>query len=237
MAVVQYTAVVNQVRGKLNGSVFNKARTVNTLQRKQQQPVGARGFQSEIRNIFSSAQRRWKSLGISVQEQWQLTASSNPARDRFGNQVVLSGYNQFIKASVLAEYANAPQLTVPYTSPAPDNGFVIADFAAFSFSVASNGSTQIDINADAILDSYSSAWGVILDVSMPISRGVTEYHGRWVNISGSVMTAQWSPIETVVLGVKYPLPQVGQRVRFRWRLVHIPSGAVVSELVESANIV
>lgn len=54
MAIIQYTAVVNQIRGKLNGSVFNKTKTGYTLQRKQQQSKGDRGFQSEIRGVISN---------------------------------------------------------------------------------------------------------------------------------------------------------------------------------------
>lgn len=227
MAVIQYTGLVNQIRGKVNGSVLNKSRTVNTVQKKQQPPKGGRGFQSEIRQDFSYAQRIWKDLTPSQQTSWQTAASFNPSRDRFGNQVVLSGYNQFIKARVFASYSFSLFSFDAYPAAAPTKIFDIVSISTPSFYNSGSGGTAFS----AYIDDYSigdvSGYGFIFDISLPVSSGVTSYHGRWVNVAGSDATN--SIVTNIVqdLGVYYPMPVQGQRVLWRARLVHIQTGAVV----------
>lgn len=228
MAIVQYTAIVNQIRGKLNGTVFNKARTVNTMQRKQQQPQGSRGYQSEIRNIFSTVQRRWKSLSALVQTNWGVAAQNNPARDRFGNQVVLSGYNQFIKAGILRDYADRPNYSVLDINPAPVNTITAFSVSALSFSKNPDGSLQVQSTISVSQSTYGNAWGIIIDVSLPMSGGQTSYHGRYNQLYGTVLTLSAVFVANVDWGTKYPMPQAGQSLLFRARLVYLSNGAIVA---------
>lgn len=231
MAVVQYSAVVTQLRGKLGGSVFNKSRNAYTLQNKQKQPKGSRGFQSEVRNFFSKYQRTWKSLTPSVRLNWGVAATNNPTRDRFGNPTILSGYNQYIKASMLAEYANAPALSEPYTGAAPANAFIDVYDADSRYTQAVDGNTIIDADYIITTSSASSSWYVILDISEPISEGVTAYHGRWVNVYGGLAKTTGQVAFTTNLGSSFPFPDVYKVRFFRCRLVHIPSGTVVQEVI------
>lgn len=231
MAIIQYTGIVNQIRGKLNGSVFNKARTVSTMQRKQQQAKGARGFQGEVRNFFSRYQRTWRTIGSGNQTSWQLTATNNPARDRFGDLVVLSGYNQFIKASMLAEYAGQTAPTTPYTSPAPpvDASNIFATSVVFSRS--GTGATLFSGTINLDISGSDSDYGVIFDISIPVSTGVTTYHGRYTVVYGGNYSPTSVVLSGVNLGLSFPLPQTGQRMYSRARVVHTGSGAIVFEQI------
>lgn len=227
MAIVQYSAIVTQLRGKLGGSVFNKSKNAFTLQKKQQQPKGARGFQSEVRNFFSRFQRTWKTITPSQRTQWGVAASNNPSRDRFGNQTVLSGYNQYVKANMLAEYAGVTAPATPYTSPAPP--FDVSGIALNqnSFSLNSLGEPQIQSSYNVDWDTNSADYAFIIDISIPVSAGVTAYHGRYTHVVGRACATLPSGIITVGLGTRYPLPQVGQIIYQRGRVIHVASGAVV----------
>lgn len=229
MAVIQYTALVNQVRGKLNGSVMNKSRTINTVQKKQQQPKGQRGFQPEIRQSFSYYQRVWKELTPVQQTSWQTAASFNPARDRFGNQVILSGYNQFIKAGVLSFYASTPFSFNAYPAAAPTKAFEISDLLTPAFFYSESGGVGFSVYVNDYSIDSGAGYGFIFDISLPISGGVTSYHGRWVNVAGSVANDDIITNISQDLGTYYPMPAEGQRVLWRARLVHIQSGATVVE--------
>ena len=234
MAVVQYSAIVNQMRGKLGGSVFNKSKNANTVQRKQQQPIGARGFQSEVRNFFSKFQRTWKELTTVQRTNWQVTANNNPTRDRFGNLTTLSGYNQFVKASMLAEYANAALPTTPYTGAAPANllsSFFIDDLA---FTQLPSGSVRATGTINFSTSVTGVPWYIIVDLSVPVSAGVMTYHGRWSNALGFVTSGSGTISLTVDLGTKYPMPVGSEKVYSRARLLHATSGTVVQEVVELA---
>ena len=231
MAVVQYSAIVAQMRGKVGGSVFNKSKNAFTLQKKQQQPKGSRGFQSEVRNFFSRFQRSWKSLTNTQRVNWQTCANNNPARDRFGNLTTLSGYNQFVKASMLAEYAGAALPTSPFTGAAPANSMDDFNDSDLAFSQNALGQVILTIGLEITNSSFGVPWYVIFDVGLPVSAGVMTYHGRWSHVGGEVLTEDVTNFfGNINLGTSYPLPVVGQKLRFRARLLHATSGTVVQEL-------
>lgn len=229
MAIVQYTGLVNQIRGKLNGSVFNKARNVNTLQRKQQAPRRGVGFQSEPRNIFSSAQRSWRGLTGTQRTQWALAAVNNPSRDRFGNLVALSGYNQYIKAFMFASYAGTTPPETPDTNPAPYPDVTLFDTTELSFSLSPQGSV-VYTNAGLMeRGNADSGFFLLGDVGLPSSAGVTVYYGRFSFFLGTPVDddTEWDVSQN--LGPRFPLPAEGQPYWYRFRLVYVPNGSVVWE--------
>ena len=227
MAVVQYTGIVNQLRGKLNGSVFNKARNVNTLQRKQQAPRRNVGFQSEPRAAFSNAQRSWKALTPTQRTQWATAAANNPSRDRFGDLVPLSGYNQYIKAYVFATYVGEAPPETPDTNPAPDSTIIVSDLNDLVFSTTPSGGTQAEFQSNYESAAPPPGFFYMLDIGLPVSTGVTVYYGRYSFAGAEELEAIGSLTGTVDLGTRFPLPQVGQVVRVRIRIVYVPNGSVV----------
>lgn len=229
MAVVQYTGIVNQIRGKVNGSVFNKSRNAFTLQRKQQQTKGSKGSQSEIRNVFSDVQRRWKLATDNERADWQLAAENNPTRDRFGNQTILSGYNQYIKANITRWYAVdafGPDVE-PSTAPAVAVSSLI--LSGLSFTRNTDGTVTCDYEFSWNSDNNTNLFLYIADVSLPVGRGVTTYYGRYVFINGGFNTATNTISGSVVLSSKYPVPVSQQKVILRLRLFYFGNGAQVFE--------
>lgn len=97
MAVVQYSALLTQLRGKLGGSQFNKSHAGYSLQRKATQPRRDSRAQSLQRQLMQLVQRTWKEESTVRQAQAAQAAISNPVSDRFGQQVVLSGYQHYVK--------------------------------------------------------------------------------------------------------------------------------------------
>lgn len=229
MAVIQYTGIVNQVRGKLNGSVFSKSRNANTLQRKQMPPKGSRGFQSEIRNVFSNVQRQWKNVLPAGQVNWGIAAENNPSRDRFGNQTILSGYNQYIKANIFRWYALGFISDVVAITPAP--AITITDFTivTLDFTTLLTGEVSVDYEFSFSASGSLSAFGYIVDISLPVSRGVTQYYKRYSFVVGGELTGDILVSGTVSIGNRYPSPVATQRVIARVRGIFMSNGAVVQE--------
>lgn len=227
MAIVQYTGIVNQVRGKLNGSVFNRARNANTLQRKQQAPRRNVGNSSRTRNGFGEIQRSWSQLSTVQRAQWATAAVNNPSRDRFGNLVALAGYNQYIKAGLFARVAGVAPIATPNSSPAPDPEVIGSDFVQTDFSVGLNG--RVLLGYTAYIDSTFTAGTlyVIVEVGLPVSQGVTTYYGRWVTVAAQQLDGFTEVSGDLYLSSRYPMPQLNQRVWNRIKIVDIANGAVV----------
>lgn len=229
MAVIQYTGLVNQIRGKLNGSVFNKARNVNTLQRKQQAPRRDVGRSFVPRNIFSAAQRSWKTLSTVNKEAWATTAVNNPSRDRFGDLVALSGYNQYIKAYIFATSAGMTPPVAPETSPAPSPDVQGTAFQNYGFNQNFDGSVSVFYDEGIDLGNTAPGFALLFDVGLTVSRGVTAYYGRFISIAGGTDSGHITLTGIKNIGTRYTIPTGGQKTWARYRVVYIPSGAVVFE--------
>lgn len=227
MAVIQYTGIVNQIRGKLNGSVFNKSRSANTLQRKQQQSKGVRGNQSIVRGRFNDVQRAWKNLSPLAQQAWQLVAQNNPDRDRFGELVVLSGYNKYIQCRMNTLYNGSSISTPPPTAPADPLDVIASNINSLSFNPQSDGTVTAVANVTLTLTAPRN-YGLGVAVSTPISSGVTAYHGRFVSVGARMVSGSLSGATfTGNIGGYYPEPQVGQKVIVRLQGVNPGNGVVV----------
>lgn len=107
--------------GSLNGSSVRRSRYGLVLQQK------ASGLQSNTnalgvrRNIFASIAYSWNTLDPTDKEQWQLYSNDNPQTDRFGNPIILSGYNYFIKIQNFLHTANYDFVDTPAYSNRVDS--------------------------------------------------------------------------------------------------------------------
>ena len=236
MAVVQYTAAVNQIRGKLNGSVFNKSRTIQTLQRKQQAPKGARGHQDLFRNIFSTVQRQWKDCTLQQKTDWQLCATNNPAFDRFGQQVTLSGYNQFIKCNVWRLTAAGTVLFSPLTDTAPAVAMTGITWGNIAYGTTPEGQTTLGTLTMASLAGGLTGIAVFVDVSLPVSPGVTAYHGTWHTIGTTDAADPFVVYNVHIMSSRFPVATQGQIMFKRLRVIDLRRGAILQEAIEQVPI-
>jgi len=180
MAIVQYTAIVNQLRGKLNGSVFNKARTAYTLQGKQTPNKATTVSQNQNRNLFGQIQRTWKSLTNAQRSNAALIAANHPVRDRLGNLVHISGYNWFIKANmfrVSTGYPIANNLNPAVISTYTFSSAFVQDLSVTGLPGSESMSYDFRFNV-----ATGSAIGLQFSVyiSEPVSPGITSFYGNYL---------------------------------------------------------
>lgn len=193
MAIVQYTAIVNQLRGKLNGSVFNKSKNAFTLGSKQQPRKGATISQNRIRNSFGQIQRTWRTLTPSQQQSWSAVASSHPVRDRFGELVFISGYNWFIRANMFRLQSLDTILLTPNESAV--STYVFQDYLISSLTIGGAPSSQNLLLISSAIVQVSSSVPVyhMTYISKPQSGGVTIFYGNWRFMSRGVVQPDITP--------------------------------------------
>lgn len=194
MAIVQYTAIVNQLRGKLNGSVFNKSRNAYTLQSKQMPSRAQTVTQNRQRNIFGEVQRTWKTLTIPQKNDISVLASQHAVRDRFGELVYLSGYNWFIRWNLLRASVG---LGISRDIDEENiSGFNFSGMILNSLKLSGSGAAQqLQFLATALVTEGSSEF---VDYSVFVSRstslGVTAFHGNYFFLgSGQLLASTPAP--------------------------------------------
>lgn len=97
MAKILTTAIVADIRNKLNGSVFSKNR-YGSYVRTKVTPVNPQTVdQQNARNVLSSLSQAWRGLTQPERDSWISAAPSFPFTDIFGNSKILSGNALFVK--------------------------------------------------------------------------------------------------------------------------------------------
>lgn len=124
MAKVLFTAVVADMRNKLNGTVFSKNR-YGAYTRTKVTPVNPQSTAQQFqRNILSTNSQAWRGLTEAQRQSWIDAAPSFPVTDIFGNSKILSGSALYVKLNNnlatlgVAAIATAP---APVAIPAIDS--------------------------------------------------------------------------------------------------------------------
>jgi len=106
MARVQFSAIVNSVRGKVGGSVFQRNRSGFSFKNS----ASGVNRQSE-KQIFSRSnvvkvQTAWRQMSSTERNAWQLFANFNPVYNRNNKNVFLNGYQLFMKYNLIRLHCN-----------------------------------------------------------------------------------------------------------------------------------
>lgn len=97
MAKILTTAIVADIRNKLNGSVFSKNRYGGYVRTKVT-PVNPQTiFQQLSRSLLSTNSQAWRGLTESQREAWIAAAANFPFTDIYGNTKILSGSALYVK--------------------------------------------------------------------------------------------------------------------------------------------
>lgn len=97
MAKILTTAIVADIRNKLNGSVFSKNRYGSYVRTKVTPVNPQTTAQQNVRNILSTQSQAWRGLTESQRQSWIDAAINFPFTDIFGNSKILSGSALYVK--------------------------------------------------------------------------------------------------------------------------------------------
>lgn len=116
MPVIKFSALVNDMKGKMNGSVFAGSTSGTVLR-----GIGSRsGKRSALRMIRNNSMvavaSSWRSLNPNQQKSWNDAAPNFTAYNKVGDVRVMSGYELFVKCNSGRKMLSESLLNVP---PAP----------------------------------------------------------------------------------------------------------------------
>jgi hypothetical protein len=97
MAKILTTAIVADIRNKLNGSVFSKNRYGSYVRTKVTPVNPQTTAQQNARNILATNSQAWRDLSEADRQGWISAAANFPFTDIFGNSKTLSGSALFVK--------------------------------------------------------------------------------------------------------------------------------------------
>lgn len=114
MAKINFGTVVNDARGKLNGSVFSKNKS-GAYVRKKVTPANPNTIaQASVRESFGVLAQQWSGLlTASERAAWISYAATYPRLDIFGASITLSGLNMYLSLNRVLNQIGEDYITMP----------------------------------------------------------------------------------------------------------------------------
>ena len=201
-------------RGSIGGTTFSRNKS-GAYARSRTKPVNPKTvLQSAIRAIVSLVSATW-AAGVSAAQkaEWAVFASNVPAKNKLGEVINLSGFNQYTKSNVAAINAGLPAiLDGPpiFVLPGEDPTFAI---------VASEATQDLAITFDALRDWVDEDdAGLIVQMGVPQSEGVTFFDGPWRHAGVILGDGTTPPITGDPVSVPFPIV-AGQQIFARAKII------------------
>ena len=113
MAKVKFSALISEMRNKLNGSVFSKNRAGNYLRNKVTPVNPQTSYQTAVRALLTAASQAWRTLTEAQRLAWNSAVQNFTGTDIFGDVKTPSGINLFNKLFINAGTIGATNLNTP----------------------------------------------------------------------------------------------------------------------------
>ena len=214
MALVRLGAGITDIRGSIGGTTFSKNRFGNYM-RARTTPVNPRSQrQLTMRAIVASVSAAWSGvLTVFQRAAWEVYADSIVVSNKLGEQVKLTGFNQYIRTNSFNLQNGGARIDdgpIILTLPGADTLFDV---------VVDEASQELEVTFDESLNWVDQSAGLMgVYMSKPQSAGTTFIQGPWRlagTINGDDTTAPTSP-ETMSAPFSVG---VGQVIAVRARLM------------------
>lgn len=216
MALIKYSALVTDMRGKLNGSVAAKNRGGQYLRNKTT-PVNPQSIaQQKARATFGGVSSLFRQLKDEDVNAWNAAAQNFPYTNIFGDVVYLNGLQLFTKLNTNLTIAEASNITMP-PSPMGAGSVVLGDVV-------------IDISEEeAVLDIDSGVGDFsvmfVLEATAPQSGNTRFYKNHFRTIAVGNSVAMGTPSQVYAAYVdRFGTPPDGGNIAFRLSQINTTTG-------------
>lgn len=97
MAVVKLSHIISDVKGSIGGSIFGNTRNQLYIRAKTSQVNRVTPAQGKQRNFITKLTQSWRAKKERSRQQWNVFATNQPATNRVGDVIHLTGFNWFVK--------------------------------------------------------------------------------------------------------------------------------------------
>lgn len=208
MAKIKYSALVSDMRNKLNGSVLSKNR-YGSYVRNKVTPVNPQTDAQQLqRSRLSSASSAWKGLSQTVRNGFAEIAKAHPLTNIFGDQVTLDGKSMFTRLSI-------NRMLIGQTALAAVPALKGVPFVEISSFTMDNGQGEYEFNINPI--AIPAGYNLVVQATAPLPATINFVKNQYRTLG--VFTAVTG---TVDLQAEYPAkyPELSQQSS-TGKVVHI----------------
>lgn len=222
MAKVKFSALISEMRNKLNGSVFARNRGGNYLRTKVT-PVNPQSIaQVAARSLLTQFSQGWRGLTQTQRDAWNSVTDQWSTTDVFGDSIDPTGAQLYIRLNINIANAGGSAITTP---PQP-----VGAEALDSLSVtAAAGAGQFDVEYTPL--AVPADHTMYVESTPMVSPGISNASNRFRFI-GTLAAAAASPADLSTEQTnKFGALVEGQKVFVRAKFININTGEVSQRLV------
>lgn len=139
MAKVLYGAIVTELKGKINGQVFQGGNVGYVLRNKGYTPGISNNLRQFANSNLTAVTTAWRTLSDADRSAWNAIAGSWPFTNKFGTTYYGSGFQVFVAYNTALLTMEYPQVTTPGAPTIP------TDPGAVDFNTATTSALAFDI--------------------------------------------------------------------------------------------
>lgn len=233
MAKVKYSALVSDMRNKLNGSVLSKNRYGSYIRNKVTPVNPQTSFQVEQRGNLASLSAQWRGLTDEQREGWRALSEQLPKTDIFGDSKKVSANALYVGLNLpLLALGQSPNASAPQPVAIPT--VFLSGFGASSTGTA-NDSLGFMITPATIPAGYA----LLVYATPSYSPGISFVKNQYRLLGAFTATAGNVDIITAYTA-RFGVMTIGNKVSVRCALVSTASGQLglpqeASAIVEDAS--
>lgn len=228
MAKVKFSALVSEMRNKLNGSVFSRNRGGAYLRNKVTPTNPQSAAQVAARSLLTSFAQSWRSLTEAQREAWKSAVSNWSRTDVFGDVVNPSGSTLYNRLNINISLAGGTPLSTP---PSPVGASALTDL---SISAVITG-TVFDVTFAP--SPVPADHTLVIESTPMLSPGISNANSQF-RVIGQVASAGTTPADMYTAQTnKFGALIAGQKVFIRAKLINKLTGEVSQTLNASTIVV
>jgi hypothetical protein len=224
MAKVKFSALISEMRNKLNGSVFSRNRGGAYLRNKVTPLNPQTAAQVEARSLLAQFSQGWRSLTQVQRDAWSAAVSNWTTTDVFGDSVKPTGATLYIRLNINISIAGGTPINTP---PAP---LGVVALESLSLEAAVTGDLfEIGFTAAPVPAGHA----MVVESTACLSPGISNANSQFRFISLLSATSA-SPADAYPeQAAKFGDLVAGQKVFVRAKMIRLATGETSQKLVAS----
>jgi hypothetical protein len=189
MAKINFGSVVNDARGKINGTVYSKNKSGPYIRMKVTGVNPRSERQTVVRSVFASTAQAWSGLLTAAQRAaWTAFANTYPITNIFGLAIVLNGMNWFVKCNQVLNQISGGIALLPPASP-------LVQQIPFDLSSVTATTTSLVFNQTAAdPEGVGTSWYIFATPGLPPGRNPKLSDYRYIAAPAAATTGFPAPI-------------------------------------------
>lgn len=213
MAKVQLGALITDIRGSIQGTVFQNSQG-GLIMRNNPAPVNKGSLaQNATRVIIGNLQNQWKGLGDTTRNQWAAFATFTGIKQVGDSNRQLNGQQLFFKINAIRQLYGKANISNPVFSRFSLSPVVVS--VRNSFSILTLDTTRALVPDDEFLE---------IKISAPVGGTINNPSGRLKQLVFTTVASAANPVTQDYIDIFGAVPNSGDEVFISWRLMQLDNG-------------